>query len=1203
MQRTHDRNGRASLAPAIGLALALVAGLAWIVGRGGGPSEPAAVDPTGAQASGAAALEAEPSALDAAGRTATPVDDDWRGTSVAASPHVRLAGDGRLAGVVRDRASGAGVANVRVDLLAVTPAASDLLGSMLRLARLPAAMCERARPVAVARSGAGGSFAFEGVRAGTYFLDARGDYHVPDELARARVAPSGDGGPVDVWVRGGGRVVGQVLRPDGRPAAGARVSLYPGPGTFLAAFRSGDLRRLDATTDRDGRFAIAGVTPGSGYDAHALARGFAPSYASVDEVRAGADTSVVVRGRRGGTIAGVVYSAAPDADEDERRPLAGARVAVSPLALRAMQLAEEVLALTAAVTDAEGRYVLRDVPLGDVEVLAGATGHVASRSPVLRVDEGERIEAPPAILRTGPLARGRVVDSAGAPLAGVHVRWFLGRLGQPEQLEIGVAPLLHQAVGDFAYPLTDAEGRFVAGPFADEPPHELYFMKDGYGFERATWDPASAAELVVTLVAGGTVEGVVRDATSGAPVASFVVTSADRIDARSDEPSSFNPFSGGLLVEDPEGRFRVQGVRAGRAELVFEAAGYHRETVRVRVAEGASETEVVVELHAGGTVRGHVVDSAGEPVTGAQVAALGGGGWSVARTFAKFRGHMGAGEFDDSWEEQFTNRAVTLATRMGFLSPDAVSTGPDGAFELTSLEPGEHALVARHRDYALGEGDPFQLAAGETKEDMRVRLDAGATLFGRVSDRFGRPLPGALVIAVSPAEYSGDTSAEAALYADQADEDGDYAIEHMAGGGYFLTLARGDEELNPFALIGSMKLDLVQVPAGRRTRRDLVDASAAACRVFGTVTSGGEPMTDGVVVALSTESAGVLGVDLKMAKVRPDATYEFPGLAPGAYRFAYQAPGNDLRVDVRVPDAQEQRVDLALPLGGVRGRVVDAPSGEAVAGARVRIERAGGAADFGLLAPFVAGGGGEVIQESAADGTFELFGLAAGAYVLRASPPRRSDAPLGPADATPVTLGEDEVVRDVELALVPGLSISGRVLGPDGAPVARASVTAHDRGGRLVWPVSTRADRDGRYALDGLAAGTWDVVASATGFADGWLRGLELAHDALAGVDVSLSLGVPLAVRVRDAKGAPVAGALARLLFPDGREAAGIDAATTLLGWFDGDSATGADGRLDLGAHAPGTYTIEVRRDDAVARREGVVLSQGAPLEVEVELP
>lgn len=1179
----------------LGLAGVAVAGLLWWLSALGGTPETGTVRVAAAPSrSGTTTLA--PSEVE--GRDLAP-ELPWRTHSIAAQPNVRLGGDGLLTGRVLDRATGAGVPDLRVDLLPNTPAATDLLSTVLRMARTAGGMEERSLAVAVARTGRDGRFAFQGVREGTYFLDARGEGHVPDEIRRVRVLASGTGGPVDLYVCAGGRVVGRVLRPDGAPAAGALVSLVHGPRVALTALRDGETRRLDGQCDAEGAFEIAGVSPGPGYQLHTMGRGFALSHADVPEVVGGADVRVVLQARAGVTVRGRVLSVDDASDETEVVPLPGAQVAALPQGLRNMAYNEEVLDATSVTTDAEGRYTMRHVPPGEIEVLAIAPGHVSGTSPRLVLPAAGSANAPDLVLRGGPVLAGRVVDSGGLPIPGVHVRWFTGEVAPHQSFDFSFAPLMHQAVGEFEFPSTDAEGRFRAGPFAGGTPYPVYFAKAGYPYTRVLWMPErDGPEVEVVLVGGGVVTGRVVDRESGAPVPSFTVL-GDRIDGDYRQPSVYNPFSGGQLVESASGRFRVDDVQTPAATLTFVAPGYHPADLDVDVAEGAESAGHVVELVPGGRIAGRVTNGAGDPVPGTQVAVLAGGEWSLVRTLAKARGHQRNGAYDDTPSETFTNSVLSMANGLGFLAGDAATSDAEGRYVLDGVAPGTYAVVARRRGFALGKSAPFALGEGERIADLDVVLPRGAKLHGRVTDRFDRPIPDAILLAVSPNEFSGDQSAGAAAYQGACDAGGYYAIEHMAGGSYLLSVVREDATLNLMTLAGTFQFDLVHVPPEQDVRHDVVDLSSATCRVTGQVTSAGEPVTTGGLLAVRFDADNALGLDVKAARVGADSTFSFPGLAPGAYQFVYQSGGAELRVEVDVPDEPELWLELALPWAGARGRVVAAEDGRPVARAWVELVPAAQPE----LDPFVAmtlyGRAGNERVRTDGDGVFSFLGYAAGSYRVLVQPPRGED--LGSPAPVEVELREDEVTGGLRIELPPALALAGFVEGPEG-PLHRARVVAIAVDGR---PTKGRdlTDDAGRFRIEGLGPGTYELLATAEGHAEGRSEAIEVRAGSTEEPRIRLTPGVELSLSVVSSAGEPLAGARASVFDERGRPLTrGAPDKGNVFSFFTQDAGSDADGRLALGRYAPGTYRVQVWRGAMTARIEDVVLETGPPVELAAEL-
>jgi 5-hydroxyisourate hydrolase-like protein (transthyretin family) len=1164
------------------VALALLVALAWFLL--GGDAAPAAGDAASASQSESAArvdaptLEGE---RDAEGRESAqrPI---YSNEGFVVQPGVRLSGPGRLTGRVLDRSSGAPVAGTGVELLPVPPVAREFFGRVLRLANASEGYVSRVDPVAVAVSEADGSFSFEGVYSGTYYIQARGARHVPDSVARAYVAESGAGGPVELFVRGGGRVLGVVLLPGGRPAARVQVALTLGPGLAIESARSGDACYLESRTDDDGSFVIAGVPPGAGYDVTAAGAGFALSHALDLEVREGEDTTVVLQTRSGGSVEGRVLARPKDGDEKATpRPVAGAHVAVVPRGLRSLQFAEEVLEATHAVTGADGRFRIDSAPAGELDLVGVAEGCLPAKGPRVMCADGSLALAGDFELPRGPMVNGRVVDSAGKPVEGAVVRWNPIDFRNFE-FDFSFAPLLAASVKGFDYPRTDADGRFTAGAFAGKGPHRIDFFKLGYANQRFEWNPAEQKDdIEVVMRAGGAVEGIVMDLERKAPVTSFTIQTRDRVETQIDAPGNNNPFSGGIVFEARDGRFRLDPVKGGeKISFTVSARGYLDKTVEdLTTPEGETLRGVIVELELGARITGTVTNLEGEPVAGAQVFAVPA---ERAESFERRnRGQRrGAPEL-----EQIPPGFRDFAAQLGLLGDRAVPSKADGTFELIGLEPGPTVVLASHRDYVIGRSNTVIAANEGEPAEVEIELSTGGGVFGRALDRFGRPVSGAIVIAASPANMAGEGRANGgALYQGRTDAEGQYRIDRMAAGGYFLLLTRGDEALNPTSFLGTLNFDLVTVPGDERVEYDILDTSSGATRVFGRVLDGADPVSRGAITALSFESESMLGLDLKIAQIGADGAYEFSGLAPGEYQFNIDGQNRrgGVRVSAEIPDAPEFRLDLRYPEGGLEGRVVDARDGSPIADARVTARRVQTQESGGWLGRMVAQESGVARETSAEDGSFKFTRLDAGAFQLTVSPPRggEQDEARRYAASAPLTIEvrTDQVERGIELRLPPALALAGRVLDEGGAAVAEAQLIATRVDLEGAAPERATSGEDGAYRFDSLAEGKYDLSASAEGFADTLLRDVAVSAERSTPVDVIVRNGVAVSVKVTSA-GRPVSGATGRLV-PQGRESevAGADVGRALTNLFAGKGVSNSAGILDLGVHAPGEYRLEVQR-------------------------
>jgi len=1153
-----------------------------------------------------AAVESEPAEVAAPARAVDPDLELAVPGGIEIPAGVRLFGSGRLTGRVIDRESGAALGGMRVDLHSMPPAAAPFVGRFARIIGGEREIAEETAPVATTGSDSTGAFAFEGVRPGTWFIESRGARYVPDSVATARVTTAAEDGPVDVYVRPGGRVAGVVLEPDGDPAAGATVTLTPGIERILEALRRGDLVFLEARSDEQGRFVFSGVPPGVPYDVHALRAGLAPARVGGLDVRAGEDTQVVLETRIPGRIAGRVLSVGePGA---EATPLAGAHLAAVSQGLRYLPFTLEILAMTHTRTDAEGRFSMRDVPPGEVHLIGVAEGHVGELGPSVFVPGGGTATAPDFELPVGPTVAGRVVDGSGAPLAGVEVRWQpvdVGRFG----FDQAVAPLVARALEVVEFPRTGADGRFTAGAFPGDPPYSIEFRKRGFADGQVDWTPAESEpqeELEVVMGAGGWVEGIVMDVARSEPLTAFTVRTPKGVRGEPDL-MDFGPFASGRLVEDPGGRFRVGPLEEGTVQVSFEAPGYLRSTLEdLEIESGETLRGLIVEMYAGGIVRGVAVDEDGAPVAGALVfARLRDPDVSKARPADELppepsdRGAPGPPRRTET-----SGGLIDYVAQLGFLADQAVRSAADGSFELTGLEPGRNEIIGVHREYAATGSEPVELARGGEPVFVELVLRRGGGIFGQVVDRFGQPVPRSIVIAVSPNSFDDDERVSGGLYQGSTDAEGRYSIDNVSKGSYFMVVTRGDEELRPMSFLGALNFDMVTVPEGERVEFDIVDRSAGGTRVFGRVISPGEEIGRGQIVAMGFESESMLGVDIKVAPIRGGGEYEFDGLAPGEYQLQIQAAGaigSEVRMQIDVPDVPEYQLDLHLPRGRIAGRVVDASTGEAIAGAQVSALATDRPEPQGLLGSMLGRDAGKVHDWTGDDGVFSFERLQAGDYEVAVQSARTDVQRFAPGDPVLVALSEDEDESGLVFELQPALVLHGTVRDAEGAPVEGARVMAWMEERPDLVRGGGETDEQGRFELDEISPGTWCASAAHDDYAEGRTSGIEVERGGTPEVELVLQPGIEVTVRVIGADGRPVSGATGRLV-PAGGDEGPRDVQRLMGSLFSGAGVSDKDGMLALGRFLPGEYELVAQRGISRSELQKVKVSGSGPVRLRARL-
>ncbi|MCB9897987.1 MAG: sigma-70 family RNA polymerase sigma factor [Planctomycetes bacterium] len=496
--------------------------------------------------------------------------------------------------------------------------------------------------------------------------------------------------------------------------------------------------------------------------------------------------------------------------------------------------------------------------------------------------------------------------------------------------------------------------------------------------------------------------------------------------------------------------------------------------------------------------------------------------------------------------------AATLVAVLLVLDPWTSDGAPTLDASLARAEP-THALPApgapRASDVtplALPEAQP---AAPPPSTDGRIVYPAqraSSTLHGLVLDPDGRPVPGARVearpdVGPLPRRYELDDD-RAAPPGTSSDEAGRFAFAALPDGAWTFTAAAGALSGSTRTLAGATEpvvVELAEPAALPQFTVRVVDPSDA-------------PVADALVLVFGWDGGdGAPGLD--------DAPpWSARTNAQGVTRtpFSLRTGGSLLVVahtdDGRVGQAKPAHDGFGAPTGSrvvvdrpgnLAGRFV--PSGALGEGTfRLRVHARSSHAPYGSAAGFAL--------DATVDGlTFALDGLPAGTYSLELDDERglRLERPpyLWGTQATsapgPVTC-EIAAGRTttLELPVVAGASIAGRVLDAAGAPIEGARVLVLpvpdnvnlEEGQRIegtaVWRASTSplrdlghpdlwrralTDADGRYLVAGLSPAAYRVEVEADGLCfdrrdDLVLRDaerLELEH--VLEPDGVLQLGLP----------------------------------------------------------------------------------------------
>jgi hypothetical protein len=182
---------------------------------------------------------------------------------------------------------------------------------------------------------------------------------------------------------------------------------------------------------------------------------------------------------------------------------------------------------------------------------------------------------------------------------------------------------------------------------------------------------------------------------------------------------------------------------------------------------------------------------------------------------------------------------------------------------------------------------------------------------------------------------------------------------------------------------------------------------------------------------------------------------------------AWRAAVISLLLTTSVNTAQQMTLPPISPgTSAIRGHVIDAITKHGVPGCTVRA----------ITGPEFR----SATLETNDQGGYELTNIAAGSYTVLLTCPRHHSPVCESADSGPnrcwdINLVADQQRSDVNLRVTPGATARGRVVGAEGAPIARASVrlgALRNTGASfMLKPAVT--DANGVFELVNLPAGEW----------------------------------------------------------------------------------------------------------------------------------
>jgi protocatechuate 3,4-dioxygenase beta subunit len=336
-----------------------------------------------------------------------------------------------------------------------------------------------------------------------------------------------------------------------------------------------------------------------------------------------------------------------------------------------------------ARTDADGAFDVRGLPFEQVKL------HVRHAKYADATWEGTPKpagQATPVTLRMASGARivGRVLRADGSPVAGEQVNLFQNWF-EPKTA-------FCDAQGQFTFdPVAAGTWQVSTGIFENGAPGQV---KTGIvvGTEGTVQVDFGVATGTGTLTGRVTV--------SGKPAAGATLRV---VDGRGEANQK-------MATADANGAFKVEGLEVGDLRVYVQTVDGNN-VVRTVDLDATTLTARLDVALGTSSVRGRIVKQDGEPITGA---------WVSLEILT-----------EDSDVFSRIKAQKTSAT--------------DGTFEAKGLEPGTYLVRVSSGEYAQHLGEPFALADGESKDVGDIRLAAGATLSGRVTDDTGKPVEDATI--------------------------------------------------------------------------------------------------------------------------------------------------------------------------------------------------------------------------------------------------------------------------------------------------------------------------------------------------------------------------------------------------------------------------------------------------------------------------
>lgn len=718
-----------------------------------------------------------------------------------------------------------------------------------------------------------GRFQIENLKPGRYSVSTTSRGFKPQSLDGIRVEGGQERDDVNFALEAGGHLVtGVVTDIGGGPVGFAFVRARKnGDFSVSAIFRA----PLAATSNDNGEYEL-NLDDGS-YTFEVFHEDYRTERKSV--AVGGQDRRVDFVLTPGSVIEGVVLRSGDD------KPVAGATVTWNKIGQTGGFAISGVTMNSSAETDSEGRFALRGLGSGALELRAYAP-HASSPEPTIaELSIAETISDVVVYVDEAFVVSGFVVNKGSEKQAASDV--MLGAYNvSPGALFAADTP----SASDGYFEIHGVQpGSYTVGALAEEK------LPNFFG-ESVTVVDKDVTDLVVTVDGGHSLSGIVNPPQ--------VTTITLEVDMNEVGLSNMMQAVGSFLVRTrsaKDGSFTLKGVGKGSYTLVAEAESGDTGSLPVEVKEDLSGLKLTMESRA--SASGIVVDADGQPVEGVDV--------------------------------RFTSNDGSASRGMFFRGPgfggNASVTGTDGRFKKVGLADGAFGVQvfagAQLAWAGAEEGDSrtdpvvVNIVEGKDRSDLRLEVESRShRIRGTVQGPDGLLLADAWVTARRVADvdapdhdeddddkrWRGWTPAETPVL---TDADGAFEVKNLRSGRYDIT-AEGTR--------GGAKGEVKRVKTDSRIHIKIKDLG----KLSGKVSRAGNPVQDYVV--------SIEGPQRRRVHVlRDDGSFHLRRLEAGEYKIEITASNGVASSTADVESGKEAEVKIQLAaFGSITGVLVDTNTGE-----------------------------------------------------------------------------------------------------------------------------------------------------------------------------------------------------------------------------------------------------------------------------------